>query len=524
MSFTRALSASLILSTALTVGACKGDNKSGFSNSSPTKALKVKSVSGSDVEKLFSAKNRKVSDADAEQALTSLGLGDNGAAMSWDKRTGKAGNYVYSGLTASGEDGAAVTINKLELSGVRMDNGIATFDILKAYEMKTKDKDASVSVGKIELSGPSPDMAKAITKAFAEGSKIEKMGDLDLNIDLDDEDIYFDAINVEDISLSADEGRGSVKQFAWGEVGDTGKGLFMLQGLDFNVQETGKPAVKFKLDSASANGVDMDALDDMKNAQKKLSRGPQNAMSMFSGKNSFAKNFDTAEFKNLDIEVGTMSLRSEGAQGSAKKKGDVTTIQQVMQPLTLKFSDVPEDRELIQMYEAFQTLGYDELVFSTAQTSSFNEKTGEVKVEDSYIDLKDGFRMSYNLDAGGLQQTADAENAMDNMTLSRIDIALEDKSILDRAFKFAAKEQGSSPGLLKMQAKGGLMMMTAMAQNEQQQEMAAQLSKAINKFIDDGGTLKVGINPAAPLRASELKNMDPNTMDMSTLGFYAKTE
>lgn len=524
MSLTRALSASLILSTALTVGACKGDNKSGFSNSSSAKALKVDRVSENDVAKLFSTESRKVTDSDAEQALASLGFGNNGAAMSWENRAGKAGNYVYSGLTAKGDDGAVVTINKLELSGVRMDDGVATFDVLKAYDMNTKDQDASISVGKIELAGPSPEMAKAITKSFAEGSKIENLGDLDLNIDLDDEDIYFDAINFEDVSLSADEGRGRLKQFAWGEVGDTGKGLFMLQGLDFNVQESGKPAVKFKLDSASANGVNMDALEDMKSAQKKLSRGPQNAMNMFSGKNSFAKNFDTAEFKNLNFEVGTMSLTSDGAQGSAQKKGDVTTIQQVMQPLTLKFTDAPKEPELIKLYEAFQTLGYDELVLSTAQTSSLNEKTGEVKIEDSYIDLKDGFRMSYNLDAGGLQTVADGQNPMDNMTLSRMDIALEDKSFLDRVFKFAAKEQGSSPGLLKMQAKGGLMMMTAMAQNEQQQEMAAQLSKAINKFIDDGGTLKVGINPSAPLRASELKNMNPNTMDLSTLGFYAKTE
>jgi len=524
MSFTRALSASLILSTALTMGACKGDNKSGLSDSSPAKALKIDGVSGNDIGKLFANSSRKVSDKDAEQALTKLGLGDKSAALSWNNRSGKAGNYVYTDLTATSDDGEAVTMDKLELIGVRMDGGAATFDILKAFDIKTSDDDVTASFGKVELSGPSPKMAAAITKAFADASKIENMNDLDFDIDFDDEDIYFDAINIESVSLNAEEGGGTLKQLAWGEVGDTGRGLFLLDGLNFNIKEKGKPAVKIKLDSASARGVDMDAFKDIKDRQKNMARGPQGMMGMFSGNNTFAKTFDTMGFKNLDVEVGSLSIRSDGAQGSAKQKGDVTTIKQVLQPLTIKFSEAPEDREMKQAYELFQTLGYDEMVITSAQTSSLNEKTGEVKVENSYLDLKDGFRLAYNLDAGGLTDSPDAANAMENMTLSRLDLSLEDKSILDRAFKLAAKQQGSSAGLLKMQAKGGLMMMTAMAQNEQQQDMAAQLSKAVTKFIDDGGTLKIGVNPEAPIRASELKNMNPGTMDMSTLGFYAKTE
>ena len=525
MSFTRALSASLILSTALTVGACKGDNKSGMSNSPAAKALKVDGVSGKDVENMFTDSSRKVSSGDAEKALSQLGLGDNNAVMTWKERSGKAGNYVYTSLTATGDDGQTVNVDKLELSGVRMnDSGAATFDILKAYDVNTTDKDATVNVGKLELSGPSPAMAKAITKAIAEGPAFDGMDSLDLDLDLDDENSHFDAINIEDVTVTADEGGGTLKQLAWGEVDGLGRGLFLLEGLDFKVREKGKPAVKIKLGSASARGVDMDAFKDIKDKQENMARGPQGMMGMFGGSKAFAKTFDTMGFKDLDIEVGSLSMRSEGAQGSAKQKGDVTTIQQVLQPLTIKFSEAPEERELKEAYEFFQTLGYDEMVITSSQTSSLNEKTGEVKVENSYIDLKDGFRLSYNLEAGGLTDSSDSEEAMNNMTISKLDLALEDKSILDRAFKLAAKKQGSSAGLLKMQAKGGLMMMTAMAQNEQQQEMAAQLSKAVNKFIDDGGTLKVGINPATPLKASQLKNINPGNTDISKLGFYAKTE
>jgi len=474
---------------------------------------------------MFASSSRKVSDRDAEQALTKLGLGSKSSAMSWDTRKGSAGSYSYTNMTATGDDGQAVTVEKLELSGVRMEEGAATFDILKASELQTKDKDASVSVGKIMLSGPSPDMAKAITKAISEGSKIDDMSDLDLNIDLDDEDIYFDAINIEDVTISADEGGGTLKQLAWGDVGDTGRGLFLLEELNLNVQEKNKPAVKIQLESASARGIDMAAFKNMSNNQKRLARGARGPMDIFGRSNAFAKTFDTAGFKNLDINVGTLSLRSDGGQGSANRKGDVTTIQQVLQPFIIKFTSPPEAREMKEVYDVFQILGYDEMVFTSSQTSSLNEKTGDISVENSYFDLQDGFRFSYNLEAKGLTDgNASPKEAMDDMEIARLDLALEDKSILDRAFKVAAKKQGSSPALLRMQAKGGLMLMTAMAQNEQQQEMASQLSKAVNRFIDDGGTIKVGINPDTPIRASDLQNINPGNMDMGGLGFYARTD
>ena len=165
MTLLRNTSLAVILSTSLVMGACSNKDKGpSAEKSAPAKALGLKAPSDKVFAKHFDVPPRKVSDAEAKQALGELNLlEESGDALSWGKSSGKNGNYSYANLTAKDDDGE-MTIAKAELVGVHMDGDIATFDRadfsgIKVYDEK---EDVTVTLETLSVARPTPDMAQAI--------------------------------------------------------------------------------------------------------------------------------------------------------------------------------------------------------------------------------------------------------------------------------------------------------------------------------------------------------------------------
>jgi len=133
MSFTRSVSvsfaAALCLSTALVMGGCSSkDEGPSATKSSPANPLGLKGPSEKTFAKHFAVPKRKVSDAEAQEALALLSLGESSTSgLSWDKTSGSDGNYSYSGLVV--KDGSnSLNIKSANLIGVHMDGETASFD------------------------------------------------------------------------------------------------------------------------------------------------------------------------------------------------------------------------------------------------------------------------------------------------------------------------------------------------------------------------------------------------------------
>ena len=111
------------------------------------------------------------------------------------------------------------------------------------------------------------------------------------------------------------------------------------------------------------------------------------------------------------------------------------------------------------------------------------------------------------------------------MKISKARIALEDNSIVERSFKFAAKQQGTDPSMLKNSAKAGLAFLPMMAKDPAQQTLAMEASKALGAFLDNSGTLVVEMNPAAPVDMGAITSgAQKGDFDVSALGLSIRAE
>jgi len=133
-------------------------------------------------------------------------------------------------------------------------------------------------------------------------------------------------------------------------------------------------------------------------------------------------------------------------------------------------------------------------------------------VKDANFALKDGFNLTYDLEATGLNAASqnDGSPDLDDMSFKRLKLQFTDQSIIDKGMKLAADMQGTSPALIKMQAKGALMFLPAMASGPEQTQALTELSESVGKLIDNGGTLTVSLNPSAPVKLSEIQGLSQN--------------
>lgn len=535
----RTLSGLLILSTALTVGACKGKDKTVVGESAPVKALKTSDVSFSEINSLFDVDSRKVSNADAEKALAMLGLSDsNQKGLSWDKRSGEKGNYTFTNLTLQDDEGKAI-IEEVKLSGVHMDGEFATFDKMVAQGLEAEGSDGTVRVESLAVARPSPAFAAAITKALSKLDEVKDLDDITLDIELDDDDIYFGALRFDAVEFEGSDINGSLDSLAWGEFDDSSEGLFVLEGLEMKGRSDDDIDVNVKLGAINATGLNMAHYRAMSDKQGGR-RGGNPMNQIIGGVSPYTKTFDTVSFSDVDISMDGLHITTDGGQGKTTQKGDSLITRQVLQPLVIRFDGEPTERGLIEAKKSLTSLGYDELVITSAQTSELNAKSDTVTVSDSFLDLKDGFRLSYGYEASGVNAVREGvesaqrngqtlngrqmEKLTDNITVKSIDLALADKSIVDRGFKFAAEKQGSSPKVLRMQAKSMLMIMGLGVKTEAQGELIGELSRALGQFIDDGGTLKLQVAPAEPLTVNQLRKLETGDMGVEALGFSATVE
>ena len=181
-------------------------------------------------------------------------------------------------------------------------------------------------------------------------------------------------------------------------------------------------------------------------------------------------------------------------------------------------------------------MGYDKLVFQGRKNTRLN-KTQDTALDQGLFELKDGFRLSRDIKIGNLKKVTENlktineggdylqnnPDAFSDLEVHSVEFSLEDLSLVDRAFKLVAQQQGTSEKLLRAQAKAGLLLLGLGAKTQDQGEMISQAAKAAGKFLENGGTLDISFNPADPLTIGELSQINPNSFEWDKLGFTAAT-
>ena len=534
MTLLRTTSTALILCFPLVMGACSPKDKGASAQkSAPAAALSLKGPPDKVFARHFDVPKRKVSDSEAKEALGELKLLEkSGTDLSWAKSSGKNGNYVYKSLTTKSDEGE-LTIDRAELFGVHMEGDVASFDRADFSGIKIYDEkdEVTITIDSLSVARPTPDMAKAIMESLKHAKDMD-----DLEIHAKDIDLGFGAIAVNGVKVVSDEAKITTGQFIWGEDEETGLSDFRLADVNFRMQEKEEDdPITGSLGELSATGLKT-------NMFKGLTQDGRNPGKLIGGFNSLAQTYDTVKMDDLDIDSRVVSIRSKGFAAKATEKNGVTTMRSVGQPFIIKLKEAPKDREAKRAYDMIKSLDFDEIVLQTSQTTVLDSNKDTISVKDGRLSMKDGFALDYNYSASGLKAMTDQlaemdktgqntrrgkagiDAAMNDLKLSGFQMRLEDKSIVERGLKLAAEFRGASPSQVRKEIKVALALAPFAAGSDLERDMIGEAGKAFGKFIDDGGTLSIVLDPKTPISAQELSNLKRSDMTLEELGFSARVE
>ena len=477
---------------------------------------------------------RKVDNAEAEKALSALSLNESGSgALSWASRDGKAGNYTYSDVTVDGDDEADIKISQVKLFGAHMDGEQASFDKieLNGFTVATEKDDGDVSFGNISLVKPSPALSAGIAKMLS--------GDEDAFDDMEG-DISFQAASFSDMKIKSEDGNFSIKNMALGTAKDK-TGMFTLSDLKMDIKDD-KDDIKMSLGSIEVTGANMEKYKGFFTEAMNGGGDEEAIAKIMQSMNPYDPDFSTISLKDFDMNIEGLAATLKSYSAQASKKNGVVTISQKMSPLSIIPPKDSKDKDMKEFAEVLSTMGYDRLEFTMGGKSVLDEKADNMKTHDTYIELRDGFRFSYDFDIDGYKDFSEKAAAMQAngngsnpmaaigmasaLKFNHLRLAFRDDSFIDRAFKLAAEKEDTTADALKQKFKDSLGQAGMMAQDEGQQKLADDLNTALTSLIDNGGTFVIELNPTTPVNFGSVAMgaMMGGNVDIAALGLSISTQ
>ncbi len=501
------------------------------------------------IVKLEKVEPRKVGNAEAEKALTALSLNQSGSgAMSWASRAGESGNYTYSDVVVKGDKNADITIATVELWGAHMasvqgQGEQASFDKIEFRDFEVTDKisDENLSIGRVSLVKPSPALAASIGKALGgDENAFESM----------DGDIGFQAMSFSNMKVSDSDANMSIKSMSMGEANDK-TGVFSITGLELDAKpdDEGGGHVKLSLGSFDVTGANLEKYKGLMAETlraKAMTGGSDNSekvlANIMASMNVFDPDFKAINLRDLNINADGLLVTLKSYEANANKKDGIVTMSQKMSPLSII---PPKDGKVLgqkRMSKMLSTMGYDRFEFTMGGNSVIDENNDTLKTHDSYIEMRDGFRFSYDVDISGYkaftEQAAAAQSggSMKNpiaamgmasaLEINTLRFALRDDSIVERYFKMAAEQQDTTPDALKQKIRDSLERASMEAKDAGQQKLADELRDAVSSFLDGGGTFVFEMTPTEPVNPGgfAMGAMMGGAPDIASLGITISTQ
>ncbi len=484
-----ALTISAVLSTSLILGGCGDKNK----KNSKSDMIEVKS--------------RTVSDAEAEKALKAMSLFESGSGeLTWSSRTGSGGNYVFTDVTTGEDDDkTAKNIAKMEIKGAHMEGEIAAFDQIKFKDISSIDDGVTTSFGEIALSNPSPALANAVAAAI--------QGDEDAFENLDGE-FSFTGFDMVDMDISSDDSNMKLARISFAEAKDE-TAVITIENFDMQTLDATEN-MKMSLESFTVEGLNLNKYKDLFVHTARDAQGSATDTEAFQALmksiNPYDPDFSNMSMENFNVDVNGLIMNLDSYTGNVVKKDGKILSTIKMTPLTITPPAETTDPELMRFTEGLNTMGYDKLSLMMGGTTILDEANDRITSEDMYIELQDGFKTDYFMDITGYKafneklnaavlanpespNTMSSLEAISQLKVNKFSLDFHDNSIVDRAFKLAAKQQGTSVDALKQQAKMSVGFLGMMAKDEAQQKLATEFGAALTALIDNSGTLSIKVEP-----------------------------
>lgn len=523
------------LSAVLLLSACSGDDEG----------------TGSDLRQEITA-NTEITEAEGLDGLASFNLADPDQ-LTWDSRTFEDGVFTFTGLVFTpddGEEAESVNIAELKIAAPRIgDDGTVLVDQMDLSGLTTNDEDAAFSIDRILIDRPGPGLSAMIADALQ-----GRMGD-DYEVESESaSDFYFDAVSMTGLSIidASDSGQMDIGEITVAGYNEDGLESMVMAGMRFAGEDEDSGPINFSLEEMRADGIspaltgfyqdifssmgDMDSMPDLPNFMNPINT------------------YDSFTMRGLEVDGGGLIVDLPEMSASMTPQGSDYRATASMPRLYIGASEGPMGDQLMQ---GLSMLGYEDLTMSFASNAIVDEDGDRIRsVDDNYIQLDDGMRISFTQDISGYLAYMEAYNtvmqdafasagdgdvaALDEMndplsegmmeaynalSIHEFSLSIQDMSLLERALTAAAEQQGMTAEDLRVQAAGFVGMASMMAPPEVPRALITEMSAALTSFIQQGGTMTVSMQPAQPVSVETLiEQSESGSMDLDALGISASHE
>jgi hypothetical protein len=475
----------------------------------------------------------QVTEAEAQSGLAALGLEEPGVA-NWESREYDDGVYTFTGFTLDRDEGASQQADRLIVAAPRVEDGGPAFDRMVFENLRgSADEDGAVTVGEVRVGRPGPDLARAVAASFTGEEEEEDFSDLS-----DLARYSFAEFSATDIAFTEEgdsQSQGGIAYF--GATGFDGERLesARIENLSLDAVEDGQ-TVRVRLSEASIEGVGS-AFFQMLAAS---ADGGAPDMSAFTGPVTPADAWERFAVRGLEVDADGLSVRMPEITGETdEERGGAVRSVMVMDELTVEAA--PEGETGTMLAGVLQGLGYDSFHVSMRGEQVYDPAADRVRTDgDNFIELREGFRMTFEQDFSGVQAYSDrlaaaaAEGRLENgeppadvfepLMLHSMEFRLEDQSLLERALTMAGAAQGMSAEEMRAQSAALIGMGLMMAPAELPRPFLASLSEALTRFVGEGGTLVIRMEPAEPYSFANFMNAGPSGPDLTALGLTVRAE
>ena len=501
-------------------------------------------------------KARKGDPATAPQALAAFALDQStGDRISFADSKLNGDKAVFTDVTLFGGDadeddedgmhlsGTDLKAKKLEFDGLAMVDGQASFSKMVMSDVSFVPNDpeeaaeGSATIGSIELVNPSPALAAWVASAFSS----DEPGDLPQGAELS-----FDLWNVSDVNMKLDEEDGTTGTFLVDAISVSGlkdrkAAQMALKDLKLDMFDPEDDmTVKANLGNIDIRGFDFSVFgEEGEDLEDSLQSG---IMTGLNPKDPANPGYDSISMKDMSFDVSGVNFDMPSLVSKVSHDSQGRAVKVVTEPTKMTLNTGTGELGE-QLSGQLALLGYEKLELTMAGEQSYDPDSDIVTLaaNKNYWELKDGFRLDFGAKYEGASAMAAAQaeqdidpadpaammnEVMGKLTLHSLDLKLDDNGIVDRAFNAYAAQSGEDPQQLRNQTAGMMAMAPMMLGGSGvDMELVTEASTALSSFITDPKTLTISLNPASPLKVSELAEMeDPSALTKSALGFSATNE
>ena len=449
----------------------------------------------SDTEGSDIRRDRPVTEAQAQSALSAFGLDEQGRA-SWSERRFERGGYVFTDFAMDLENGR-MRADTLVLTGPQILADQPVFTGLDLDSLTIEAPHGAMRAASLSLSDPSPRLAQAVAGVLRGDTDLDAVSELQTGYGFSGLDLVAPVMQINNapelsVSLSADSVR--LSDFVQDErLGLVEFANYAMEGVD----EQGEP-MAMSVAFLEARGVSLEAFE---------SRSPFGA-ALMSPTNA---PYEMIDLRDMELEAGGVFITLPELNAQVQTL-DGAIISSSLGLPELRIAPAASHPQSPRIRQSFELLGFEEIVLSAAGDTRYDPAEDRAWTEgETFIELEDGLTLRFDQDMTGIAASSaqsasepgkTAADRLAPLMIHHMRLELIDQSLMDRITEQMARQSGVSEAQARVQLGAMARMGLAFAGAQMPAGVLSQTADALDGFITSGGVLTLEMAPASPVSAA----------------------